>query len=102
MAAVKAAGLTETLKGPGPLTMSAPTDEAFAKLESLRRTENRPPITLCADVVKLHSSKTVEGRDIAIKTMSGWVLVENAQGMTTGIGTSNGVIHVSDSVLLPK
>lgn len=119
VAAVKAAGLVDTLKGPGPFTVFAPTDEAFAKLppgtlESLLKPENKAKLqsiltyhvvagnVLAKDVVKLHSAKTMEGQNIAIKTMNGRVMVDNANVTKTDIVTSNGVIHVIDSVLLPK
>ena len=119
VAAVKAAGLVNTLKGPGPFTVFAPTDEAFAKLpagtlESLLKPENKaklqsiltyhvvPGRVMAQDVVKLHSAKTVEGQSIAIKTMDGGVMVDGAHVTKTDIVTSNGVIHVIDSVLLPK
>jgi len=119
VAAVKAAGLVDTLKGPGPFTVFAPTDEAFAKLppgtlESLLKPENKAKLqsiltyhvvagnVLAKDVVKLHSAKTMEGQNIAIKTMNGRVMVDNANVTKTDIVTSNGVIHVIDSVLLLK
>ena len=119
VAAIKAAGLVETLKGPGPFTVFAPTDEAFAKLPparwkpcSSRRT--RPSCrafsritwyagkVIAQDVVKLHSAKTVEGQTITIKTMNGGVMVNNAHVIKTDIAASNGVIHVIDAVILPK
>ncbi|MBZ5678363.1 MAG: fasciclin domain-containing protein [Acidobacteriia bacterium] len=119
VAAVKAAGLVDTLKGPGPFTVFAPTDEAFAKLppgtlESLLKPENKaklqsiltyhvvPGQVMAREVVKLHSAKTVEGQSITIKTMNGRVMADNANVTKTDIVTSNGVIHVIDSVLLPK
>jgi uncharacterized surface protein with fasciclin (FAS1) repeats len=119
VAAVKAAGLVDTLKGPGPFTVFAPTDEAFAQLppgtlESLLKPENKAKLqsiltyhvvsgkVMAQDVVKLHSAKTVEGQDITIKTMNGHVMVESASVTKTDIVTSNGVIHVIDSVLLPR
>jgi len=119
VAAVKAAGLVDTLKGPGPFTVFASTDEAFAKLppgtlESLLKPENKAKLqsiltyhvvagnVLAKDVVKLHSAKTMEGQNIAIKTMNGRVMVDNANVIKTDIVTSNGVIDVIDSVLLPK
>jgi len=119
VAAVKAAGLVETLKGPGPFTVFAPTDEAFAKLpagtlESLLKPENKanlqsvltyhvvPGKVMSQDVVKLRSAKTVEGRTIAIMTMDGGVMADSAPVTKTDMLTSNGVIHVIDSVLLPK
>jgi uncharacterized surface protein with fasciclin (FAS1) repeats len=119
VAAVKAAGLVDTLKGPGPFTVFAPTDEAFAQLppgtlESLLKPENKAKLqsiltyhvvsgkVMAQDVVKLHSAKTVEGQDITIKAMNGRVMVDSASVTKTDIVTSNGVIHVIDSVLLPR
>jgi len=117
--AVKAAGLVDTLKGPGPFTVFAPTDEAFAKLppgtlESLLKPENKaklqsiltyhvvPGKVMAQDVVKLDSAKTVEGQSITIKTMNGRVMVGTAHVTKTDILCSNGVIHVVDAVLLPN
>lgn len=117
--AVKAAGLADTLKGPGPFTVFAPTDEAFAKLpagtlESLLKPENKdklrsillyhvvPGKVMAQDVLKVHSAKTVDGQNIDIRTMNGKVMVGNAHVTKTDIVASNGVIHVIDSVLLPK
>jgi len=119
VAAVKAAGLVDTLKGPGPFTVFAPTDEAFAKLppgtlDSLLKPENKAKLVsiltyhvvagkvMAADVVKLKSAKTVEGESIAIKTADGGVMVDKAHVTKTDIETSNGVIHVIDTVLMPK
>jgi uncharacterized surface protein with fasciclin (FAS1) repeats len=119
VAAVKAAGLVDTLKGPGPFTVFAPTDEAFAKLpagtlDSLLKPENKAKLqsiltyhviagkVMAADVVKLTSAKTVEGQNVSIKTMNGGVMVDNAHVIKTDIVTSNGVIHVIDSVILPQ
>lgn len=119
VAAVKAAGLVDTLKGPGPFTVFAPTDEAFAKLppgtlESLLKPENKAKLqsiltyhvvsgkVMAKDVVKLQSAKTVEGQNLTIKTVKGGVMVDNTHVTKTDIVTSNGVIHVIDSVLLPK
>src|SRR5512141_1383389 len=119
VAAVKAAGLVDTLKGPGPFTVFAPTDEAFAKLppgtlESLLKPDNKAKLqsiltyhvvagkVLAKDVVKLDSAKTVEGQSVTIKTLNGGVMVDGAHVTKTDIVTSNGVIHVIDSVLLPK
>ena len=118
VAAVKAAGLVETLKGPGPFTVFAPTDEAFAKLpagalEDLLKPENKaklqsiltyhvvPGRVMAKDVVKLDSAKTVEGEDITIKTANGKVMVDNANVVKTDVQASNGVIHVIDAVILP-
>lgn len=119
VAAVKAAGLVETLKGEGPFTVFAPTDEAFSKLpegtvESLLKPENKaklvailtyhvvPGNVMAADVVKLDKAKTVLGQSVRIKSGSGGVMVDNAKVIKTDIKTSNGVIHVIDSVILPK
>lgn len=119
VAAVKAAGLVDTLKGPGPFTVFAPTDEAFAKLpagtlETLLQPENKaklqsillyhvvPGRVMAADVVKLDTAKTTEGQSITIKTMNGGVMVNDAHVIKADIATSNGVIHVIDTVLLPK
>ena len=119
VAAVKAAGLVDTLKGAGPFTVFAPTDAAFAKLpagtlESLLKPENKAKLqsiltyhvvagkVMAADVVKLKSAKTVEGESITIKTMNGGVMVDQANVTKTDIETSNGVIHVIDTVMLPK
>ena len=119
VAAVKAAGLVDTLKGPGPFTVFAPTDEAFAKLpagtlETLLKPENKaklqsiltyhvvPGKVLAQDVVNLDSAKTVEGQNVTIKIVNGGVMVNDAHVTKTDIATSNGVIHVIDTVLLPK
>ena len=115
--ALEAAGLVDTLKGPGPFTVFAPTDAAFAKLpagtvEGLLK--DKPKLTAiltyhvvpgnvkAADVVKLDSAKTVNGQSVAIKVVDGKVMVDNATVTTADIGASNGVIHVIDTVLLPK
>lgn len=119
VAAVKAAGLVDTLKGAGPFTVFAPTDEAFAKLpagtlDSLLKPENKEKLkgillyhvvsgnVMAADVVKLKSAKTVGGQSVTIKAAKGSVMVNNAKVTKTDIATSNGVIHVIDTVLLPK
>lgn len=119
VAAVKAAGLVDTLKGAGPFTVFAPTDAAFAKLpagtvESLLKPENKAKLqailtyhvvagkVMAADVVKLKAAKTVQGGSVTIKTMDGGVMVDGAHVTKTDIETSNGIIHVIDSVILPK
>jgi uncharacterized surface protein with fasciclin (FAS1) repeats len=119
VAAVKAAGLVDTLKGPGPFTVFAPTDEAFAKLpagtvQSLLKPENKaklqsiltyhvmPGKVMSQELVKLDSAKTVEGGSIAIQTMDGGVMVNNAHVTQADIAASNGVIHVIDTVILPE
>lgn len=118
-AALKAAGLVDTLKGKGPFTVFAPTDAAFAKLpegtlESLLKPENRdkliailtyhvvPGKVLAADVVKLSKAKTVQGGEAKIQLKDGAVLVDNAKVVKTDIHAFNGVIHVIDAVILPN
>jgi len=118
-AALKAAGLVDTLKGPGPFTVFAPTDEAFAKLpagtvDDLLKPENHeqlvkiltyhvvPGDVMAKDVVKLHEAKTVNGKDVKIMVEGGKVMVDNANVIKTDIKCSNGVIHVIDSVILPQ
>ena len=118
-AALEAADLVDTLKGRGPFTVFAPTDAAFAKLpagtvENLLKPENKEKLrailtyhvvggkVMAADVVKLKSAKTVQGSNVSISTMGGKVKVDNANVVTTDIGASNGVIHVIDTVILPK
>ena len=118
VAAVEAAGLVETLKGEGPFTVFAPTDDAFAALpegtvESLLLPENKQQLTdillyhvvsgkvMAANVTGLESATTVLGKDIAIKVDMGNVYINDAQVIITDIETSNGVIHVIDAVILP-
>jgi uncharacterized surface protein with fasciclin (FAS1) repeats len=119
VAAVKAAGLVETLSGKGPFTVFAPTNEAFEKLPegtvaNLLKPENKKKLTavltyhvvagkvMAADVVKLSKAKTVQGSEVKIKVKDGKVMVDNAQVVKTDIASKNGVIHVIDSVILPK
>ncbi len=118
VAAVKAAGLVETLQGPGPFTVFAPTDEAFAKLpkgtvEDLLKPENKEKLVailtyhvvagkvMAADV-KTMKAKTVNGKELDVKVTDGGVTVDNAKVVKTDVAASNGVIHVIDSVVLPK
>jgi uncharacterized surface protein with fasciclin (FAS1) repeats len=118
-AALQAAGLIDTLKGAGPFTVFAPTDEAFAKLpagtvEDLLKPENKAKLTQiltyhvvpgkvnAADVVKLTAAKTVEGQSVTISAKDGGVKVDGANVVKTDIMATNGVIHVIDSVILPK
>ncbi len=118
-AALGAGGLVETLKGKGPFTVFAPTDEAFAKLpkgtvEGLLKPENKdklvkiltyhvvPGSVTAADVVKLASAETVEGSTVKITVAGGKVKVDGANVVKTDIHTSNGIIHVIDAVILPK
>jgi uncharacterized surface protein with fasciclin (FAS1) repeats len=116
LAALDAAGLTETLKGSGPFTVFAPTDAAFAKLpagtvEALLKDlpKLRAILTyhvvagqvLAKDVVKLTSAKTVQGQSLTIDAKNG-VKVDAAQVVQADVMASNGVIHVIDSVVLPS
>ncbi|MFM2444028.1 MAG: hypothetical protein RJB09_1214 [Pseudomonadota bacterium] len=118
VAAVKAAGLVETLQGPGPFTVFAPTDEAFAKLppgtvEDLLKPENKAKLVailtyhvvagkvMAADV-KTMKAKTVNGQSLDVKVADGVVTVDNAKVVKADVAASNGVIHVIDSVVLPK
>ena len=118
-AALQAAGLVETLKGAGPFTVFAPTDEAFAKLpagtvEDLLKPENRDKLravltyhvvagkVTAAQVVKLKNAKTVQGSEVKIMTAGGKVMVDNANVVKTDIAASNGVIHVIDTVIMPR
>jgi uncharacterized surface protein with fasciclin (FAS1) repeats len=118
-AALQAAGLVETLKGPGPFTVFAPTDEAFAKLpagtvENLLKPENKeklqavltyhvvPGKVMAAQVTKMNSAKTVQGQNVRIQVSNGKVKIDEATVVTADINASNGVIHVIDSVILPK
>jgi uncharacterized surface protein with fasciclin (FAS1) repeats len=114
-AALQAAGLVDTLKGKGPFTVFAPTDEAFAKipkadLDALLKdkakltavlTYHVVPGTVMAKDVKAGKVKTVQGGEITVSTMGG-VKVNDANVTKTDITASNGVIHVIDSVLMPK
>ena len=117
-AAAGAAGLVDALKGEGPFTVFAPTDEAFAKLpegtlESLLKPENKdklvailkyhvvPGAVMAKDVVKLEKAKTAQGKNIRIKVADGKVKVNNANVVKTDVKSLNGVIHVIDKVILP-
>ncbi len=114
--ALQAAGLVDTLKGPGPFTVFAPTDAAFAKipkadLDALLKdkakltavlTYHVVPDRVLAKDVKAGPVKTVQGSSLTVKTDGGKVRVDNATVTQTDIVASNGVIHVIDSVLLPK
>jgi uncharacterized surface protein with fasciclin (FAS1) repeats len=118
-AALKAADLVDALKGDGPFTVFAPTDEAFAKLpkgtlESLLKPENKSKLAailkyhvvsgkvMAKDVVKLSEAKTLQGSAAKITVKDGNVSVDKALVTKTDIQTSNGVIHVIDSVILPS
>jgi uncharacterized surface protein with fasciclin (FAS1) repeats len=117
--ALTAAGLVETLKGKGPFTVFAPTDDAFAKLpagtlEDLMKPENKEKLkgiltyhvvsgeVKAADVVKLKTAKTVNGQKLKITVKDGSVMIDNANVTKTDIICSNGIIHVIDAVVLPK
>jgi len=115
--AVKAADLVEVLSGPGPFTVFAPTDDAFDKLPEgtiAKLLENKDKLkailtyhvvagkVMASDVVNLKSAKTVNGQNITIKVKGGTVMVDNAKVVKTDIDCTNGVIHVIDTVILPK
>lgn len=118
-AALKAAGLVDTLKGDGPFTVFAPTDAAFAALpagtvENLLKPENKqqliavltyhvvPGKVEAAQVVGLDSAPTVNGQALTVRTAGGNVTVDQARVIKTDVQARNGVIHVIDKVLLPK
>jgi uncharacterized surface protein with fasciclin (FAS1) repeats len=121
VAAVKAAGLVETLSGAGPFTVFAPTDEAFAKLpagtvDELVKPENKEKLTailtyhvlagkvMAADAIAADGKmvKTVNGQEIAVKVKDGKVMINDATVIIADVAASNGVIHAIDTVLLPK
>lgn len=119
VAAVSAAGLVDTLKGEGPFTVFAPTDDAFAKLpdgtvENLLKPENKeqlvailtyhvvPGKVMSSDIAgKELNAATVQGGEVAINATDG-VKVDNASVVTADVEASNGVIHVIDAVIMPK
>jgi uncharacterized surface protein with fasciclin (FAS1) repeats len=117
--ALKAAGLVDTLNGPGPFTVFAPTDAAFAKLpagtvQDLLKPENKEKLVAiltyhvvagdvtAKDVVKLTEAKTLNGKDVKISVQGGKVMINDATVVKADIACSNGVIHVIDSVLIPQ
>jgi len=117
-AALNAAGLIDALKGDGPFTVFAPTDEAFAKLpagtvENLLKPENKDQLVSiltyhvvsgslpAASVVSTAGAETLQGGSLAFSTSGDMVSVNNAKVVSVDIGASNGVIHVIDTVLLP-
>jgi len=119
VAAVKAGDLVETLKGKGPFTVFAPTNEAFAALpkgtvESLLKPENKAKLVKiltyhvvagevkAADVVKVKSAKTVEGSEVKVNVKDGKVFINESEVIKADIMATNGVIHVINKVLLPK
>ena len=116
--ALQAADLVESLKGPGPFTVFAPTDEAFAKLpagtlEDLLKPENKNKLRAiltyhvvagdfpAAKVIALSSAKTLNGKDVKITATDGKVMVNSAHVVKADVAASNGVIHVIDTVILP-
>jgi transforming growth factor-beta-induced protein len=118
-AALKAAGLVQTLQGKGPFTVFAPSDEAFAKLpkgtvDTLLKPENKQQLiavltyhvvaskVLAADVVKLKAAPTVNGQRVDVNVEGKNVMIDQAHVVTTDIACSNGVIHVIDQVILPS
>ncbi|QOV89333.1 fasciclin domain-containing protein [Humisphaera borealis] len=118
-AALTAGGLIDTLKGAGPFTVFAPTDEAFAKLpsgtvESLLKPENKDKLVAIltyhvvagkvasGDVVKLTEAKTVNGKAVKIAVKDGKVMINNATVVKADIEASNGIIHVVDTVIIPE
>ncbi len=117
-AALTAAGLVDTLKGPGPFTVFAPTDAAFAKLPEgtiamLLKPENKEKLTailtyhvvpgkaMAKDVMGMSKAKTVNGKDLPLKVVDGKVMAGDATVTAADIQASNGVIHVIDTVLMP-
>jgi transforming growth factor-beta-induced protein len=118
-AALKAGGLVQTLKGEGPFTVFAPTDEAFAKLpagtlEDLLKPENKEKLiailkyhvvaakAMSKDVAGMSSAKTVNGQELTLKTEGGKVMVNDATVTKADVEATNGVIHVIDTVLIPR
>jgi uncharacterized surface protein with fasciclin (FAS1) repeats len=119
VAAVKAADLVDTLKGEGPFTVFAPTDDAFAKLpagtlDNLLKPENKdklasiltyhvvPGKVMAKDVSTMKMAETVNGQSFMVSMEGNNVMVDNAKVIKADIECSNGVIHVIDSVILPK
>ncbi len=117
VAAVTAAGLDTALKSPGPFTVFAPSDDAFSKLPSgavdslledvimLRKILEYHVVSgkvMAADVVNLNTATTIAGEDVSIAASEGSVKINNAQVVMADVEADNGVIHVIDSVLLPK
>ena len=119
VAAVQAAGLAETLKGEGPFTVFAPTDDAFAKLpagtlEDLLKPENKDKLAailtyhvvsgkvMAKDVMTMKEAKTVNGQSVMVSMEADTVMSDNAKVVQADVECSNGVIHVIDTVILPK
>ena len=119
VAAIQAAGLAETLKGEGPFTVFAPTDDAFAKLpagtlDDLLKPENKDKLAailtyhvvsgkvMAKDVMTMKEAKTVNGQSVMVSMEADTVIIDNAKVVNADIECSNGVIHVIDTVILPK
>ncbi|MFT4747263.1 MAG: putative surface protein with fasciclin (FAS1) repeats [Congregibacter sp.] len=119
VAALKAGGLVDTLKGDGPFTVFAPTDDAFAKLpegtvEMLLKPENKDKLVailtyhvvsgkvMAKDVMEMKMATTVQGSMVKVKVVYGSVMIDNAEVVMADVKASNGVIHVVDTVLMPK
>ena len=119
VAAVQAAGLAETLKGEGPFTVFAPTDDAFAKLpagtlDDLLKPENKDKLAailtyhvvsgkvMAKDVMTMKEAKTVNGQSVMVSMEADTVMIDNAKVVQADVECSNGVIHVIDTVILPK
>ncbi len=119
VAAIQAADLADTLKGEGPFTVFAPTDDAFAKLpagtvEDLLKPENKDKLAailtyhvvsgkvMAKDVMTMKEAKTVNGESVMISMDANTVMVDNAKVVQADIVCSNGVIHVIDTVIMPK
>ena len=119
VAAVQAAGLAETLKGEGPFTVFAPTDDAFAKLpagtlDDLLKPENKDKLAailtyhvvsgkvMAKDVMTMKEAKTVNGQSVMVSMEADTVMIDNAKVVNADIECTNGVIHVIDTVILPK
>jgi uncharacterized surface protein with fasciclin (FAS1) repeats len=119
VAAVKAADLVDTLKGKGPFTVFAPTDDAFAKLpagtlDDLLKPENKDKLTsiltyhvvpgkvMAKDVATMKMAETVNGQSFMVNMEGGNVMIDNAKVIQADIECSNGIIHVIDSVIIPK
>ncbi len=114
--AIQAADLVETLKGKGPFTVLAPTDEAFSKVPPVKLAallKDKKALTavltyhvvpgkvIAADVVKLNTAKTVQGQAVNIVVRDGKVMINGANVLKTDIICTNGVIHVIDAVIMP-
>lgn len=119
VAAVKAAELVDTLKGEGPFTVFAPTDDAFAKLpegtlDDLLKPENKDKLksiltyhvvsgkVMAKDVMTMKEAKTVNGANVMVSMEADTVMIDNAKVVQADVECSNGVIHVIDTVILPK